>query len=183
MFALSAGLVVTNLWWQKDLRQDLDRSLQQLGAPTAVHSQRWSVFPLQTCFGIVSRLCGSMYVRGGCIGAKGGAQTCRPWEGRGCHCGPLLVYFIGAALTTQGWAFPRCSDEQSGHLVLTDTNTHAQRRKHTVTDTHMQRRTVHAACSCCQWCQSWFGKTSLLFHSMNTEESSAARVSLKDCLV
>lgn len=111
----------------------------------------------------------------------------RPWQtkhgegvgvwGGGCQPGCIVVYllwvfyfFIGAPLTTQGWVFPHCSAEQSGHLVLTDTNTRTQRRKHTQTYTHMRRHTVHAACSCCQWCQSWFGQTSLLFHSMNTEQ-------------
>lgn len=59
-------------------------------------------------------------------------QRDREREGRptGEHCGSSLVVFIGA-LTTQGWVFPRCSAEQSGHLILTDANTRAQRRQHT----------------------------------------------------
>lgn len=65
---------------------------------------------------------------------------------------------------------------------------HLDRHKHTRThtDVNMQRctctcrRAVHTARSCCQWCQSWFGQTSLLFHSMGREQSrrlhSATRV-------
>lgn len=83
-------------------------------------------------------------------------------RGRGCparvHCGPSLVVFIGAILTTRGWVFPPCSAEQSGHLILTDTNTRAHRRKHTETCERTPRhtrayahtQTVHAARSCCQ---------------------------------
>lgn len=45
----------------------------------------------------------------------------------------FFFFIIGALLTTRGWVFPHCSAEQSGHLVLTDTNTRTHRRKHTET--------------------------------------------------
>lgn len=60
------------------------------------------------------------------------------------HCGPSpMGFFIGAILTTRGWVFPHCSAEQSGHLILTDTNT----RKHTETCTrlHMDTQSRPAA--------------------------------------
>lgn len=116
---------------------------------------------------------GSFFIPKSAVACVDGTHTKHegPLKGRGCQPGcivvRLLCFYIRAILTTRGWVFPRCSAEQSGHLILTDTNTRTHRRKHA--DTHMEH-TVHAACSCCQWCQSWFGQTSLLFHSMNTEE-------------
>lgn len=57
--------------------------------------------------------------QGGVGWGGGGGQT-------GCIVVRLWCVFIGAVLPTPGRVFPRCSAEQSGHLILTDTNVHTQ---------------------------------------------------------
>lgn len=82
-------------------------------------------------------------------------------------CGFLLVLLwqheVGSSLTAQ-LSNQVTSSWQTQTHAHTDVNT--QGHIHTYASTH----TVHAACSCCQWCQPWFGQTSLLFCSTNTEE-------------
>lgn len=72
------------------------------------------------------------------------------WEGRGRQPGCIVVrllwgFFIGAILTTRGRVFPRCSAEQSGHLILTDTNTRTHRRKHAETHSRVDTQCMPPA--------------------------------------
>lgn len=139
----------------------------------------WSGVPACVWRGEGEGVCvwaGAQHIRQTHMGSEREGQQAR------MHCGPSLVVFSGPTLTTQGWVFPHCSAEQSGHLILTDTNTGTHRRKHTETHTRTCRHTLHAPCSCCQWCQSWFGQSSLLFHEHRTEEASFGRAAQFFCL-